>query len=372
MRKQFLWLAVAFAVGATFDGRLAGQQTTAQTTAQQGRGAGQAAGQGRQGTPPAQGQRGRGPAANPADLVPPPHEIPDWHYGPTKGTCIIIGGGNAEGTGLMERFIKLGGGPDNGKFVIVPTNNGNRDRDGKLIEYKEDTVIAPWLRRGLKHVVMLHTADPKVADTAEFVKPLLDATAVWMDGGRQWNMVDSYANTKTAVEFQHVLDRGGVIAGSSAGATIQGDYLMRGDTSGADVLMTQEPAHQHALGFVKHVAIDQHINTRLRWDDLDQVIKKFPDYLGIGLSEGTGIIVNGDRFEVMGKWKVAVHDDTKLYQPWEKPYYILSGGDVYDMKSRQIVKNGYGVMPPEFNAQRPPRGGGDGRGGDGRGGGVPR
>src|SRR6478672_11253977 len=70
-------------------------------------------------------------------------------YGPAKGTLIIIGGGNAEGTGIMERFIQLGGGP-NGKFVIVPAAGGNRNADGSIKNYDEQRVIAPWLRRGLK------------------------------------------------------------------------------------------------------------------------------------------------------------------------------------------------------------------------------
>ena len=30
--------------------------------------------------------------------------------------------------------------------------------------------------------------------------------------------------------------------------------------------------------------------------------------------------MTGDKFEVLGKWKVAVHDNTHVYQPWEKPY----------------------------------------------------
>ena len=34
-------------------------------------------------------------------------------------------------------------------------------------------------------MTMLHTWDPKVADTEAFVKPLLDANGVWFDGGRQ-------------------------------------------------------------------------------------------------------------------------------------------------------------------------------------------
>jgi len=58
------------------------------------------------------------------------------------------------------------------------------------------------------------------------------------------------------------------------------------------------------------VAIDQHINTRNRWDDLIPVIKKYPNMLGIGLSEGTAIVVEGDRFTVIGKWKVTIHDNT--------------------------------------------------------------
>ena len=87
------------------------------------------------------------------------------------------------------------------------------------------------------------------------------------------------------------------------------------------------------------------------WDDLIPVIKKYPNLLGIGLSEGTAIIVNGDRFEVMGMWKVAIHDNTRVYQPWEKTYYVLSAGDVYNMKTRKIEKYGIGARAPA--PQRP-------------------
>jgi cyanophycinase len=263
-------------------------------------------------------------------------------YGPAKGTLVIIGGGPTKDTGIIEKFIALAGGKD-AKFVIVPTAGGNQTKDGKTKSYKEETVIASWTKRGLTQVKMLHTADPKIADTEEFVRPLREANAVWFDGGRQWNIVDSYMNTLAYKEFHKVLERGGVIAGSSAGATIQGDYLVRGDTSGPNIMMTKEPNHQKAFNFLRKVAIDQHINTRNRWDDLIDVIKKKPELLGIGLSEGTAIFVKGDRFEVMGLWKVAVHDNTRLYQPWEKPYFILGAGDTYNMKTRTVEKYGIGV-----------------------------
>jgi cyanophycinase len=263
-------------------------------------------------------------------------------YGPPQGTLDIVGGNMARTSPLYDKFIQLAGGVD-AKFVIVPTAGGNRTANGSLRIYKEEDSIKPWLARGLKNVRMLHTADPKEANTEAFVQPLRDANAVWFDGGRQWNCVDSYAGSLTEKEFHNVLARGGVIAGSSAGATIQGDYLVRGDTSGADVMMTAEPNHQHGFAFLRRSAIDQHINARLRWDDLIPVIKKFPNLLGIGLSEDTAIIVTGDKFEVMGAWKVAVHDNTRAYEPWEKPYFVLSQGDVYNRKTRKVEKYGTGV-----------------------------
>jgi cyanophycinase len=117
---------------------------------------------------------------------------------------------------------------------------------------------------------------------------------------------------------------------------------VRGAVENNEVVIAPEPEHRAGFAFLKKSAIDQHINTRNRWDDLTALIKQFPDLLGIGLSEKTAIIVNGDRFEVLGAWKVAVHDNTRLYQPWEKPFFILSKGDVYNMKTRKIEKLGIG------------------------------
>jgi cyanophycinase len=264
-------------------------------------------------------------------------------YGPASGTLVIAGGGSLEGTGIVEKFIELGGGPERGRFVIVPTSGGNFDDEGNPRLYAEEQVLRSWRARGLKHVTMLHTWDPKVADSERFARPLAEATAVWFNGGRQWNFVDSYAGTRTYRAFHDVLARGGVIGGSSAGATIQGDYLVRGDTDGSSVVVTDEKEHELGFRFLRRVAIDQHVNTRNRWDDIVPLIEQRPELLGLGLSEGTAIVVKGDLFEVMGKWKVAVHDNTRPYQPWEKPYFVLSPGDIYDMKARRLLQLGDGT-----------------------------
>ena len=266
-------------------------------------------------------------------------------YGPATGTLVIVGGGSMAGTGIMERFIELGGGAEEGRFVVVPTAGGNYDREGDLRVFDEDQVLASWREHGVMNVSMLHTHDAKLADTEAFSADLAQATAVWFNGGRQWNIVDSYAGTRTYDLFHAVLERGGVIGGSSAGATIQGEYLVRGATEGSQIVMTDEENHQLGFEFLRKSAIDQHINARMRWDDIIPVIEQQPHLLGIGLSEGTAIIVTGDTFEVMGKWKVAVHDNTRTYQPWQKPYFVLAPGDAYDMKARRTVKLGDGTTP---------------------------
>ncbi|HSA55398.1 MAG TPA: cyanophycinase [Gemmatimonadaceae bacterium] len=258
-------------------------------------------------------------------------------HGPPRGTLVIAGGGQLEGTGIIERFIELGGGADTGRFVIVPTAGGNRDTSGNVRSYNAEQVLRSWKSRGLRNVTMLHTHDRSIADTEEFVKELRQATAVWFNGGRQWNIVDSYAGTRTYDEFHKVLARGGVIGGSSAGATIQGSYLVRGDTKGPQIVMTEEKEHQRGFEFLRRTAIDQHIDARSRWDDIIPVIRQFPEMLGLGLSEGTAIVVSGDTLEVVGRFMVAVHDNTRVYQPWEKPYFVLAPGARYDMSARRAV-----------------------------------
>lgn len=262
-------------------------------------------------------------------------------YGPVTGHLVIAGGGNLDGTGIVERFIALAGGP-NAKIVVVPTAGGNRRPNGDPIAYDSDQVLASWRARGLTNVHMLHTHDPRVADTDAFASVLRDARGVWFNGGRQWNIVDSYAGTRTYRAFHDLLGRGGVIGGSSAGATIQGTYLVRGAVAGAQVMMAPEPEHQDAFNFLRRSAIDQHVDARNRWNDIAPVLERFPTYLGIGLSEGTAIVVQRDTFEVIGKARVAVHDPTGATPPAAgQRYALLAAGDRYDLRARRII----GVAP---------------------------
>src|SRR5579862_3327207 len=172
--------------------------------------------------------------------------------GPANGNLVIVGGGRMVPE-IWAKFIELAGGVDKANVVVVPTAGERVPDDGKVPSTGTPAALA---RLGVKHVTVLHTSDRKVADSEAFVAPLKTATAVWFDGGRQWHIADSYLGTRTQKEFDAVLERGGVIGGSSAGATIQGEYLWRGDTSGPE---RGEGDHTQGFAFLKRSAIDQHI-----------------------------------------------------------------------------------------------------------------
>jgi cyanophycinase len=174
----------------------------------------------------------------------------------------------------------------------------------------------------------------KEANSEAFIAPLKKATGIYFIGGRQWRIADSYLNTLTHQAFRDVLNRGGVIAGSSAGATIQGSFLWRGDTKGAEILIGD---HTQGLGFLKNTAIDQHLFARNRQFDLINFIKISPTLIGIGLDEATAIVVRKDTLQVIGKSYVAIYDANKIINS-ENKFLLLSNGQRYDLDKRDVIK----------------------------------
>lgn len=238
-----------------------------------------------------------------------------------------IGGGRL-GPEILNRFAQLAGGL-NAPIVVIPTA-------GEAATYGPEYLERHPLRRhGFTHLTLLHTRDPKQANTTEFNAPLQSAKAVFIDGGRQWRLVDSYLNTQTHKELDALLARGGVIAGTSAGATIQGSYLVRGAREGNTVMMAK--GYEQGLGFLNFIAIDQHLIARKREADMLQVIALKPELLGIGLDENTAAVVRGSRLEVIGVSKMAVYDANFGAGPDGKQYYFLQPGDCLNIATRKKI-----------------------------------
>lgn len=257
------------------------------------------------------------------------------YVGPENGTLVIIGG-NAQDDAIYQRIIDLAGGPD-APIITIPTADG-------APTYDENAASAGTFRRlGAKNVTVLHTYDPKVADTEEFAAPLRTAKGVFFGGGRQWRLVDAYAGTLTERLFHEVLDRGGVVSGSSAGASIQGSFLARGDTATNQILVGD---HQVGFGFLKNAAIDQHVLVRGRQFDMFDILKVRPELLGIAIDENTALIVSKNDAEVFRGTYVIIYDggfwsregsELKHLPDSSSIFYFLKDGDKYDLGKRQVV-----------------------------------
>jgi cyanophycinase len=261
--------------------------------------------------------------------------------GPASGSLVIVGGAMTD-PAIARRFVDLAGGEE-ARIVVVPTAGGGETYDASACG------LGAWQAMGVASVSCLHTTDPGEADTEAFVQPVREATAVWFNGGRQWRIVDSFAGTLAESEFRRVLDRGGVIGGSSAGATIQGSFLVRGDTGGNTVMMGD---HQVGFGYLKHTAIDQHVLRRNRHFDLIEVIEAHPHLLGIGIDENTAIVVHGDEFEVIGQSYVLIYDNQKTVGEDGRFYFVPPGGR-FNLHTREATRGEGNDRPIEGPRPKP-------------------
>jgi cyanophycinase len=264
-------------------------------------------------------------------------------HGPEKGSLLIIGGNVGNTVSIWNKFTELAGGKDKASIVVITAASGDSaaydDRDIDIV--KKQT--------GAKNVTLLHTSSLTEANSEKFIAPLKKATGVYFIGGRQWRIADAYLNTLTHQAFLDVLNRGGVIAGSSAGASIQGSFLWRGDTKGAHILIGD---HTQGLGFLKNSVIDQHLLRRNRQFDLVNIIKESPELIGIGLDEATAVLVQRDTLEVIGKSYVAIYDYKTIigsgaphvtgtredFTASSGPFFFLSEGQKYDLRNRKVIQ----------------------------------
>ncbi len=251
-----------------------------------------------------------------ADGFPPP-TVGVPHV--ANGSLVIIGGGGIP-KGLVDRFVELAGGKE-AKIVVLPTAVPNPSpREG---------IAAAFRKAGAKSAIVLPGNTPDVVESKEYLDAMKEATGIWFGGGRQWHFVDAYENTRLLPLMHDVLKRGGVIGGSSAGATIQGEYLCRGGVfTNFDIAYE---GYERGFSFLPGVAIDQHFAQRKRFKDMSALMKLFPQYLGIGLDETTAIVVRGSVAEVVGKNQVHFYDAAK------PEHESLSHGARYDLKARKVI-----------------------------------
>jgi cyanophycinase len=254
----------------------------------------------------------------------PPKELPVPEV--PRGSQVIVGGGGMPAE-VTKKFIELAGGPD-APIIVLPTSMPDP--------------ISPkaygdgFLRKaGAKNVHVLPGRELKDVEDPKNLALLRQARGVWFGGGRQWRFIDAYEGTKAEELFRDVVRRGGVIGGSSAGATIQGDYLCRGSPLGPKEMMCE--GYERGFGFLPGVAIDQHFSQRKRFRDMTALMTEYPQFLGIGIDEGTALVVQGHVAEILGRGKVHFYDRTKPVEDGKPDYEAAGAGERYDLSARKVV-----------------------------------
>jgi cyanophycinase len=241
-----------------------------------------------------------------------------------NGTLVIVGGGGMP-AGLAEKFIEFAGGPD-APIVVLPTAGDPEIAKG------EGTGM--FTKAGAKNVFSLPSRLKKDVEDPKNLDILRKARGVWFGGGRQWHFVDAYEGTKAYPLLHDVLRRGGVIGGSSAGATIQGEYLSRGGVFNNTAIIYE--GYERAFRFLPGVVIDQHFTQRKRFGDMTSLMKTYPQLLGIGIDETTALVVRGHVAEIKGKGAAHFYDYRTPPQA-EEDYTAVRNGARYDLKERRVL-----------------------------------
>lgn len=210
---------------------------------------------------------------------------------------ILAGGGNLPDT-IWKRFIHMAGG-ESARILIIPTARYTDSLYHAI--FKNEVQI--FKRLGIKSVDILHAPNPSIANSDSFVKRLENFDGIWIAGGYTCLLAESYTNTLFNKSLKQWVFNGGVLGGTSAGASIIGEIMPR--TIGCRQKMNQNS--YTGFKIIPKSIIEQHLNTRARESNIISMQKRLPDHLGIGVDEATALIINDSVWEVIGNSKIIMY-----------------------------------------------------------------
>jgi len=219
------------------------------------------------------------------------------------GKLIIIGGAEDKtGRGqIIEHVVDNAG---SGCLTVVTAASSIPDE-------MWDVYNKLFRKLGIKNLAHLHVEQPADAHRPEVLATLEGSTAVFFTGGDQLKITTKLGGTPVAAKIKDIYFNGGLLAGTSAGASVMGETMLVGG----------ENTESHKVGnwmmapglrFVKNMLIDQHFAQRGRIGRLLGAVALNPGVLGIGIDENTAIVVQGHMFSVLGENAVYVVDGTHV------------------------------------------------------------
>jgi cyanophycinase len=202
-------------------------------------------------------------------------------------------------------------------------------------------------------LVELYIEDRAEASSEEKLRLLDGAAGVFFTGGDQLRISSQIGDTPIERRVREIYEKGGVIAGTSAGASVMSETMLVKGTSSE----THRIGDLHmapGLGLVQDAIIDQHFAERGRFGRLIGAVAQNPRVLGIGIDEDTAAFIHHDRFDVFGSGGVYIVDGEKVtysniadersdraLSMYDVTVHVLSAGDCFDLQTRR-PKDGNG------------------------------
>ncbi|MFT2011170.1 cyanophycinase [Pontibacter sp. 13R65] len=217
---------------------------------------------------------------------------------------------------IKGRLIALGGGDDDGLLKLIRSQICSAQSHIVVIataatevEDSGNAYKAAFEEFGCRNVRLLHIDETNEADTTANLAGIQDAEVVFFTGGDQVRLANFLEGTKLLdIMRRRYIEDDIIIAGTSAGAAVMSDRMIY-DGYGHYSLIKGEMKITQGFGFIRQVYIDTHFAERGRFGRLAHAVAHDQEYIGIGLSEETGIIIkNGDQVEVFGTGVVTIID----------------------------------------------------------------
>jgi cyanophycinase len=259
---------------------------------------------------------------------------------------MIIGGAEDKlrKRAILKDFVARSGGSQ-ARIAVIPTASSI----GAEVTEVYDAVFRSL---GAAEVVPVAPESREEAQSPELVERLDRSTGVFMTGGNQLKLSAVVSGTPVGDAIVAAHHRGAVVAGTSAGASIQSSHMVAfgGPGSTPKQRMTQVAA---GLGLLEQAVVDQHFDQRNRYGRLLMIVSQSPQLVGIGVDEDTAAVITDEEdrqlLRVLGKGSVTIFDPSQMvtnaYEATRSSPLLASGvvlhvlpeGSLFDLGARELV-----------------------------------
>jgi cyanophycinase len=270
-----------------------------------------------------------------------------------SGTLFAIGGAEARlrRRRVLEAFVAAAGG-SSAQIAVVSSASS---LGAEVVEVYKGV----FLSLGARQVISLRPESRAQAHNPGLVQPLSHVSAVFLTGGNQLKLSSFITGTPFGNAIREANQRGTVVGGTSAGASVLAEHMIAFGAGGATPKqrMSQLAA---GLGLLRGVVIDQHFEQRNRYGRLLSLVAQSPSLLGLGIDEDTAaVIYDGSRLEVIGRGSVTVVDGQNLVSnafvaKRTTPLlvsgavlHVLPAGSQFDLIGRTLLAHQTAIPDPE-------------------------